>query len=59
MLARLRHMAGRDWAVPVQIFLGLSLLAIALALVPHDEPPGHPGFHTGCTLNADCGGGAR
>ncbi len=34
MLARLRRIAWQNWAVPIQILLGLSLLAIALAQVP-------------------------
>ena len=59
MLARLRHMAWQDWAVPIQILLGLSLLAIALAQVPCDGTSSHTRSHATCTVSAACGAEAR
>ena len=43
MLARLRRTTWRDWMTPIQVVLGLSLLAIASAEVPGNEASGHTG----------------
>ena len=54
MLARLRRMAWQDWAAPVQILLGLSLLAIALAQAPHEEALGRTGPNAACMVTGPC-----
>jgi hypothetical protein len=59
MLAKLRRMAWQDWAVPIQILLGLSLLAIALAQAPHEEALGRTGPNAACIVTAGCGAEAQ
>jgi len=53
VLARLRSMTWQDWAVPLQILLGLSLLAIALAQVPN-EALGRTEFRAASAISAKC-----
>jgi hypothetical protein len=54
VLARLRDMAWQDWAVPIQILLGLSLIATALVQVPHEETSRRTKFQAACTISAEC-----
>ena len=37
MLFRLRRTTWQDWMTPIQVVLGLSLLAIAIAAVPGND----------------------
>lgn len=54
MLARLRRTTWQDWMTPVQVVLGLSLLAIAIAEVPGNEAVGRTELPAACTSPAGC-----
>ena len=54
MLARLRRTTWQDWMTPVQVVLGLSLLAIAIAEVPGNEAIGRTPSHSACLGSAGC-----
>jgi hypothetical protein len=55
MLDRLRHTTWQDWMAPIQVVLGLLLLAVAIAEVPGNEAAGHTGPHLSCAGSARCG----
>jgi hypothetical protein len=55
MLARLRRTTWQDWMAPIQVVLGLSLLAIAIAEVPGTEAMGRTAPHAACVGSAPCG----
>ena len=59
MLARLRRTTWQDWMTPVQVVLGLSLLAIAIAEVPGNEAVGRTDPHGACIGAAGCGPAKR
>jgi hypothetical protein len=59
MLARLRRTTWQDWMTPVQVVLGLSLLAIAIAEVPGNEAVGRTGPQAACAGAAGCGATKR
>lgn len=40
MLLRLRQTTWRDWLTPIQVLLGVALLAVAIAAVPAKETSG-------------------
>jgi hypothetical protein len=54
MLARLRRTTWQDWMTPVQVVLGLSLLAIAIAEVPGNEAVGRTNAQSACAGAAGC-----
>jgi hypothetical protein len=56
MLLRLRQTTWRDWLTPIQVLLGLALLAVAIAAVPAKEASGslEP-----CAGGASCPSGER
>ena len=54
MLDRLRRTTWQDWMTPVQVVLGLSLLAIAIAEVPGNEAVGRTDPHSACAGAAGC-----
>jgi hypothetical protein len=54
MLARLRRTTWQDWMTPVQVVLGLSLLAIAIAEVPGNEAVGRTEPRAACAGVAGC-----
>ena len=49
MLTKLRRTTWQDWMTPLQVVVGLSLLAIAIAEVPGNEGAGRPGPHSTCS----------
>jgi hypothetical protein len=59
MLARLRRTTWQDWLTPIQVVLGLSLLAIAIAEVPGNEAAGHTDPRPACVGSAGCGAEAH
>ena len=59
MLARLRRTTWQDWMTPVQVVLGLSLLAIAIAEVPGNEAVGRTDPHAACAGTAGCASAKR
>jgi hypothetical protein len=59
MLTKLRRTAWRDWLVPIQVLVGLSLLAIAVAEVPDDEASARAVPHAACASGAGCGAQVR
>jgi hypothetical protein len=59
MLARLRRTTWQDWMTPVQVVLGLSLLAIAIAEVPGNEAVGRTNSQSACGGAAGCAAAKR
>jgi hypothetical protein len=51
MFARLRQTTWHDWMAPIQVVLGLLLLAVAIAEVPSNEAAGRPAC-AGCSIEA-------
>ena len=53
MMARLRRTTWQDWVTPIQVAVGLSLLAIAIASVPgNGETPSRASAH--CATPGGC-----
>jgi hypothetical protein len=59
MLAKLRRTSWQDWMTPLQVVVGLSLLAIAIAEVPGNEGAGRTEPHSPCSGGSGCGPEAR
>jgi len=59
MLARLRRLAWQDWIVPIQVIVGLSLLAFAVAEVPDREAAGRTVPQAACDGGGGCGAHVR
>ena len=59
MLARLRRATWQDWMTPLQVVLGLSLLAVAIAQLPDNDAPRRIDLRSACAGNAGCGTEAR
>jgi hypothetical protein len=55
MLTKLRRTTWQDWMTPLQVVVGLSLLAIAIAEVPGNEGAGRTGPHSTCSGGSSCG----
>jgi hypothetical protein len=59
MLGRLRRATWQDWMTPLQVVLGLSLLAIAIAQVPSGDVPRRIDARSACAGDLGCGAEAR
>jgi hypothetical protein len=59
MLARLRRATWQDWMTPLQVVLGLSLLAVAIAQLPDNDAPHRIDLRSACAGNSGCGTEAR
>jgi hypothetical protein len=59
MLTRLRRTTWQDWMTPIQVVLGLSLLAIAISEVPGNEASGRTPPHAACAGSVGCGAETR
>ncbi|MEA2754096.1 MAG: hypothetical protein QOJ54_385 [Aliidongia sp.] len=59
MLGRLRQATWQDWLTPLQVVLGLSLLAIAIAQVPSGEVPHRIDVRSACAGDPGCRTDAR
>ena len=59
MLARLRRTTWQDWMTPIQVVLGLSLLAIAIAEVPGNEAAGRTEPEALCAGGVGCAAETR
>jgi hypothetical protein len=53
------RLVRQDLIVPIQVLVGLSLLALAIAEVPGREVPDHTLPHAACVSGAGCGEGSE